>query len=179
MIVAIAGVGGVGKTTLAKILSKKLGWRLIRPNELAKKKKLYLGYDKKRKSWIVDLQKLKKEMGKIERREKNLVVESLYAHFFRADVVAVLRCKPSVLERRLKKKYDWPTKIAENREAEVMGIITQEAVEIHGAKKVFEFDTTRTPAEKTARQMVQVIRRKGGWRNYRVGRVDWLKDAAD
>jgi adenylate kinase len=166
MIVVITGVGGVGKTTVAKLLSKKLGW-----------KRLYVGYDRKRKSWIVDMQKMKREMRKIERQEKDLIVESLYAHFFDAGIVAVLRCKPKVLEKRLKKKYSWHTKIAENREAEIIGLITQEAVEIHGRKKVFEFDTTNITPNQTATQIKRVIEGKNFRKKYKAGSIDWLDEA--
>jgi len=174
VIVAITGVGGVGKTTIAKILLGKLKWKLVRPDELARKKKLYLGYDEERKSWIVDLPRLKKEIKKIRKKEENLLIESLYAHFFDADVVAVLRCRPDVLERRLRRKYSWPTKIVENKEAEMIGIITQEAVERHGTKKVFEFDTTKATPQQTAKQIMQVISGKDA--KYKAGRIDWLID---
>ena len=175
MIVAITGVGGVGKTTIAKILQKNLKWKLVRPDEVAKKKKMYLGYDKERKSWIIDLQKLKKEIKGIEKKEKNLIIESLYAHFFEADIVAVLRCEPNILEKRLRKKYSWPTKIVENKEAEIIGVITHEAVEIHGKKKVFEFDTTKATPQRTAGQIMQVIKGSGMKKKYRAGRIDWLE----
>jgi adenylate kinase len=173
MIIAVTGVGGVGKTSVTRILQKKLQWALVRPDEIAKKNNLYNGYDKERKSWIIDLPKLRKEIKKIEKKEKNLLIESLYAHFFDADAVAVLRCEPKVLEKRLRKKYSWPTKIMENKEAEMIGVITQEAIEIHGGKKVFEFDTTRATPQQTAKQIMQVI--KGSGKKYRAGRIDWLK----
>ncbi|HLC39508.1 MAG TPA: adenylate kinase family protein [archaeon] len=173
MIVTISGVGGVGKTTVTKLLVKKLKWRLVRPDDIAKKKKLYAGFDKERKSWIVNLEKLGKELRKIEKKEKNVLVESLYAHFFEADIVIVLRCRPEVLEKRLKKKYDWPTKIVENKEAEMIGVITQEAVERHGRSKVYELDTTRATPMQTVGQMMEII--KGGGKKYKAGRIDWLK----
>jgi len=176
MIVAITGVGGVGKTAVARILKRRLGWKLVRSDDIAKKKKLYLGYDKERKSWIVDLQKLKKELKKIEKKEKNLIIESLYAHLFDADIVAVLRCEPNVLEKRLRRKYSWHTKIVENKEAEMIGAISQEAVEKHGRARVFEFDTTKVKPNWTAKQIIQVI--KGEKKKYKIGRIDWLEKKA-
>jgi adenylate kinase len=176
MIVAITGAGGTGKTTVTKILQKKLRWTVVRPDDLAKKKNLYLGYDKERKSWVVDLPKLKKEVKKIAKKEENLLIESLYAHFFDVDIVIVLRCEPKVLEKRLRKKYSWQTKIEENKEAEMIGVITQEAIEIHEKKKVFEFDTTRVSPAQTAKQVMQVLKGSGSRYKlkYRVGRIDWL-----
>jgi len=178
VILAISGVGGVGKTAVAKILAKKLkksNWRLVRPDDIAKEKKMYTGFDKERKSRIVDMKRLRKELRKIGRKEKNMLVESLYAHFFDADVVIVLRCRPDVLERRLVKKYSWPTKIIENREAEMIGLITQEAIERHGGKKVFELDTTKLTPSQTAGMIMQIIETGGKNNRYRAGRIDWLR----
>jgi len=176
MIVAITGVGGVGKTTIAKILQKRLGWTLVRPDDLAKKKSLYLGYDRDRKSLIIDLPKLKREVAKIAKEKKqNILIESLYAHFFDVGMVAVLRCEPNVLEGRLRKKYSWHTKIVENEEAELIGVITHEATEKHGKAKVFEFDTTRVSPERTAKQIMQVIKNvKGMRKKHAAGSIEWM-----
>jgi adenylate kinase len=170
MIVAITGCGGTGKTVTAKILAKRIKWKLIRPDDIAKKKKLYLGYDKKRKSWIVNLTKLKKEIKKSERENKNIIIESLYSHFLPAHIIIVLRTKPDVLLKRLKKKYKWKTKITENYEAELIGLITSE---IPKNKKVYEIDTTNNSATQTAKKIERII--KGRINKYKVGKIEWLK----
>lgn len=174
MIVAISGVSGVGKTTVSRILQKKLKWELVRPDEIAKKKRLYLGYDKKRKSLVVDLNRLKKEINKIAAKEDNVIIESLYAHFFDADLVIVLRCSPEILEKRLKRKYTWHTKITENKEAEMMGLISQEAVRKFGRGRVFELDTTASKPALTAARILRLLKNQTDKSKYSVGWIDWL-----
>jgi len=172
MIIVISGVGAAGKTTTAKLLAKELKYKLIRLDKLAKKKKFFIGYDKKRKSYIVSISKLKEEVKKIAKKNPDLVLESLYAHEFPADFVFVLRCNPKVLEKRLKKKYNWPTKIVENKEAEMIGLITQEALEFN--KNVFEIDTTRKTPQQTVKAMKEIL--SGKKSKYRAGNIDWLKE---
>lgn len=171
MIVAITGVAATGKTKTARALAKRMKWKLIRLDVIAKKKKLYLGYDEKRKSWIVDLKKLKKEIRKSERKNKNIIIESLYAHFLPADIIIVLRTNPKVLQKRLAKKYTWPTKIKENYEAEMLGLITVEALE--KSKRVYEIDTTKATPIKTANIIEKLISDKT--KNYKVGKIQWLR----
>jgi len=171
MIVAISGVGGTGKTENAKALAKRMKWKLIRPDDIAKKKRLYLGYDKKRKSWIVNLSKLRKEIKKSEKENKNIIIESLYSHFLPSDLVIVLRTSPEVLLKRLKKKYNWQTKITENYEAELINLVTVEAMQ--KSKKVYEIDTTNSSANRNATKMESII--KGRGKKYLAGKIQWLK----
>ena len=50
MKIVITGTPCTGKTEVSKKLSKRLGWRLISVNDLAKELNAYLGEDKKRKT---------------------------------------------------------------------------------------------------------------------------------
>lgn len=183
MIVAISGTGGTGKTAAAKETVKILNaktkasekYKLVALNALASRKKAYKGYDKERKSKIVDVRKLKAEVSKLAKSHKNIVIEGLFAHEFEADIVIVLRCEPKALERRLKKKYSWPTKITENVEAEMMGMITEEALPLCRPGTLFEIDTTKKTAAQTARTIERIV---GGEEKARfehaAGKINWL-----
>jgi len=182
VVVAISGVGGTGKTSVAGLLAKKLKWRLVRLNDLAERTDAYIGYDERRKSKIVSVAKLKREMEKLGKtpggKNKNLVIEGLYAHEFPADFVIVLRCNPRVLERRLRKKYKWETKIVENKEAEMINLVTEEALEFHQKEKnkkekVFEIDTTKKTVPGTVKIIEKILKNRG--KSYRAGRINWLE----
>lgn len=183
MIVSISGVGGSGKTAVSEELVKRLNkkiktrkekYKLIPLNNLAKKTKAYSGYDEKRKSKIVKLGKLKTEFKKLAKKHENVIIEGHFAHFFKADITIILRCNPTVLERRLKKKYDWPTKITENIEAEMINLITDESIPIHKLGTVFEIDTSKKTKIQTAKVIEDIIEGKG--MKYSAGKIDWLKN---
>ena len=181
VVVAISGVGGTGKTETARVLVEKLNksakkaderYRLVMLNALASRVKAFKSYDSSRKSRIVNMQRLEAELKKLRKEHKNLVVEGLFAHDFKADVVVVLRCEPIELERRLRKKYTWHTKIQENVEAEMMGIITGEAMERHGKSRVFEVDTSRRRPDETADIVKEIVDKRP--KEHRAGSINWL-----
>ena len=118
------------------------------------------GWDKKRKTWIVDEIKLKKFVGKFikENPQKNIAVDSHISHilptkFFSA--VFVLRCAPAVLEKRLKSKKWSKEKIRENVEAEIIGLIEWEAKQKH--KKVFVINLRKNSVQATANAILRKI----------------------
>jgi adenylate kinase len=185
MLIAISGTPGTGKTAVAELLVKNLNknvkkaadkHRLVKLNDLVKKAGAQVGYDAKRHSTIIGITKLKAALKKLTDKHKNMVMEGHFAHLMPADVVIILRCEPHELEKRLKGKYDWPAKVTENAEAELMGIITDEALPMHKVGTIFEVDTTNRTAEQTA-EIVQRIA-EGDERARlanAVGGVDWTK----
>ena len=127
MLVAISGTPGTGKTTVADALGLALGWHVMHLNGIARSKKLWLGRDRRRGCMVVDVEALQEEVRRIQKKERNLIIESHYAHEMDADVTVILRCSPAELRKRLEKKGWSKTKIDENVEAEIMEVCRQEA----------------------------------------------------
>ncbi|MFH8080489.1 MAG: adenylate kinase family protein [Candidatus Aenigmatarchaeota archaeon] len=138
MKISITGTPGVGKTTIARMLAKKLKMKYINLNELAEKINAFDGYDDVLQAKIIDMKKLKKEVKKLK---GNYVLDSHYSHFFDVDLVIVLRCRPDILLERLKKRYkNNQSKIKENIDVEILGIISSEVLE--SKKTFFEVDVS-------------------------------------
>lgn len=154
MKIAITGVPGCGKTKIARLLTKRINYNLIDLNKLIKKKKLYEKYDKKLKTFIVDIKKMKKL-----KFDNDVVIESHLSHFLKnIDLVIVLRCNPKELKKRLRKKKWDKEKIRENFEAELIDLISIEARKYH--KNVYDVDSTKSP-EKTVKEIRKILKYKG------------------
>lgn len=61
-VIAVTGSPGTGKTAMAKKLAKRLDFYYLDVNKLVSKNKLSEGYDRKRKTKIVDIKKLSKAL---------------------------------------------------------------------------------------------------------------------
>lgn len=160
-VVALTGTPGAGKTSAAKLLNKKR-FAVIELNSEIKKRKLYGGYDRKRKTYVADFGKigkfLKKELCAEKYRGKKIIIDSHLSHLLPSrivDAVIVLRCESAALEKRLAKKGWSAEKIRENAEAEIIGLIEYEARKKRG--KVFAIDATRLTAEQIARKIARLL----------------------
>ena len=166
MIIAITGTPGTGKSATAKRLARLLNFNCVGLNKLIKQKKLYSSFDKKRKSYVVDV----KKFNKLKIKDDS-IVDSHLSHFLKSvNVIFVLRCAPSALEKRLAKKKWNKDKIQENVEAELIGIVASEARQMH--KKVYDIDTTRKNPSAVALLIAKVV--KGSVKgNGKI--IDWIK----
>ena len=81
-IICVTGSVASGKTTISKKLAKSLNFKYIDITELVKKNKIYDGYDKKNKCYIVDTKKLNKFLIKlISNSKKSLIIDSHLSHY--------------------------------------------------------------------------------------------------
>jgi len=89
------------------------------------------------------------------------------------DFVAVLRCDPGVLKRRLASRGYSSKKVLENVEAELIGVVLDEAVRRFGPSRVHEYDSTKaTPgmlARKIARDLRDGVPQPAPWIDWTVG----------
>ncbi|MFH0961681.1 MAG: adenylate kinase family protein [archaeon] len=153
-LIVITGSVGTGKTSVAEALAALLkpGHEHIDISRLVRKnrRKLSSGYDRERKSVIVDLEKTKKFLRKEGFLRKGNILESHYSHLVVAekpDFVFVLRCEPKVLDRRLIGRKYPEKKRAENILAEILDAASIETEQRFGRGATIEIDTTgKTPA---------------------------------
>jgi len=173
MKISISGTPSTGKTEVSKLLSKKLNYKLIQVSELAEKINAFIGYDKKRECKILDMDKLEEEIKKIK---DDVIIEGHTSHLFPVDIVVVLRCNPEILKKRLDKRYPSnSSKVQENLEAEILGVITSEAIMKN--KKVYEIDTSDKSVEETVDDVLMILR--GKTEKFKIGKIDWLEKYVD
>ena len=113
--------------------------------------KLSEGYDKKRKTKIIDTSKLNKALikeisriKKIQKKNKGIVIDSHLSHYLPrkyVDLCIVAKCGIKELNKRLKKRKYSEQKIKENIQAEIFNICCNEAMQ--KKHKISVIDTTR------------------------------------
>jgi adenylate kinase len=137
----ITGTPGTGKTTAVERLNTNE--RIVHLNDAIREHDLWTERDADRDTLVTDLDGVREWLG-----DWDGLVESHLAHHLDADAVVVLRCRPDVLEARLRERGESEAKAKENAESEALDVILSEAVEFHGEESVYEIDTTdRTPDE--------------------------------
>ena len=173
MIIVISGTPCTGKTSTAKILSKILKARLISISELVKSEEISGSYDKKRKTSVVDEKVIKNRINKLAYKTPTTIVEGHVAHIIDADKTIILRCNPLVLKKRMRKRKWSKAKIKENIEAEILDVITIEALGIN--KHVVEIDTSDLTPKKIALIIKKLLNNHRLQKEYLPGRIDWTE----
>ncbi len=106
-------------------------------------------------------------------------VESHFAHVFTfVDRIIVLRCRPSILKKRLLERGYSATKIQENLEVEGMDLILQEAVATREQEALrgrsvalAQVDTSTCTIEEAALQVLRLATTPS--ENLEIARIDW------
>jgi adenylate kinase len=140
--IIVSGTPGTGKTTIAKKITREIKGEYVDINEVVQKYKLSEGYDKKRKSNLIDVNKLNKVLiGMINKSKKTLVIDSHLSHYLPKQYVklgVICKCNVNELRKRLKKRGYGKEKIEENVEAEIMDVCLNEAKELGHKIKIIK-----------------------------------------
>ncbi len=132
--IIVSGSVGAGKTTFAMKLAHKIKGIYVDVNSLVDEHGLSEGYDKKRKSKIVDIDRLNKVLIEmIKKSEKKLIIDGHLSHFLPAKYVErcyIVKCDLRELNKRLEKRGYSKSKIRENLDAEIFDVCLVEAGEM-------------------------------------------------
>ena len=177
MIIAITGTPGTGKTSVAKELVRE-GYIVLDLNRIACETDFLLGRDEKRKSNIVDIDKLNLFIKKNYSKFDIVFVEGHLSHLLKCvDKLIVLRLEPSQLKKHLKKKRWNEKKIKENLESEILDIVLCESVDIHSKDNIAEFNVTNKSVDEIVSIIIDLL--KDGFKNlqrYKIGNIDWSEE---
>ncbi len=169
MVVWVSGVPGVGKTSIGKALARRLGYEFIDIPEYVRVEGLAEGYDRRRRTAIVNPLKLRHSL------ERQIIEDGQYvlaSHIvvrlskIRASCI-VLRINPLNLYRRLKRRGYDVGKIIENLEAEFVGACFVEAVKALGRGRVRQLDVTGQTVGRCVERALEIIGGASG------DMVDW------
>jgi broad-specificity NMP kinase len=146
-IVGICGTPGTGKKTIAPKVATLLGFpAAISINSFAPKA-------------AVDVDTRHLRAGLVRSKPSRVV---LFGHLLpdvlrkqEAAFVAVLRCDPSALRKRLAERGYPPAKVMANVEAELIGVLLYECVVQYGSQLVREYDTTSSSPEDVAKAIAR------------------------
>ena len=132
-VVIITGTPGTGKSRLAEILAKKLGFKRIDVNKLIESRSLCEEFDEIKKCKVVDKEKLVKALTKeMEKSKNNLVIDSHMSHYLDKRIVnlcLVAKTNLKILKERLEKRGYDEGKVRENLDVEIFDVCLTEAEE--------------------------------------------------
>lgn len=130
-IICVSGCVSCGKTKYSKKLAKEKNYDYIDLNKVIEENKLKERYDRKRKTWEVDVDKLNKVLVKlIKDSNKNLVIDGHLSHYLDpryVDKVVIMKCNLRKLKKRLERRGYSESKIRENLDAEIFDVCFEEA----------------------------------------------------
>ncbi len=166
--VGITGTPGTGKKTVAPRVASRLSYSTLDLNQVAKVGSSYRSGE----PFEVDTVALRKRIKALQ-TSKRVIYGHLLPEVFRVKelgFVAVMRCEPSVLKKRLiARGYD-EEKLVANLEAELIGVLLDACLRSFGQSVVHEYDSTKTTPNELANAIVSDYTRRTRQRR---SWIDW------
>lgn len=174
-VIAVCGTPGTGKSTFSKGLVVDAGYELVDLNEVIEEEGIFERDPDGTRA--VDPEDLREVFDRrFSDSGKDLVVDGLLSYLLSPEqvtYVVVLRTHPSVLQERLSERGYSEKKLKDNVNSEALSVVLGEAVQIHGAEKVFEIDTSEVPPKRSVEMFKEALE---GERDLSPGSLDWLED---
>ncbi|MCE4615385.1 MAG: adenylate kinase family protein [Desulfurococcales archaeon] len=181
MIIIITGTPGTGKTSISTLVSGELECIHIDVSQLVNQMKLGKNDPTGRQTLVLSSpQKVIQHIEEVHKKSKCIIIDTHYPSIFSSlarDVIAVfvLRTHPKTIIKRLARRGWIKNKVIENAEAELIGVIDNEAREQFDC--VFSIDTTSKTVSETALLIKKLIDKIGQEPCLGQGRfIDWLDD---
>ncbi len=170
----ITGTPGTGKTTVSRILSIKLHAHHIELSKYSRENGYILEEDEERDTSIVDMNALGNALLDEIADKETVIIDGHYGQDLLdpeiVERVIILRKQPWDLKPVLEQRGYSSDKIRENLEAEIMGVIIHQSIELIPEEKLVEVDTSGKTLDETAEEIIALIHDYG--REFKP--IDWV-----
>ena len=166
--IAVTGVPGCGKTSFCSF--KKL--EKISVLDLAKLNDAVISEYSNDNPVEIDLEKLTESLLEQWKESplEHLFIDGHLSHNLPVDSVILFRCRPDVLEKRLRNRNWSEEKIKQNVECELMSVIISE---LDKEISTIEIDTTNKTISETWKEANEWL---NGTRKTRMLHLDWIAE---
>ena len=161
MHIMITGSPGVGKTSVARALGKKLGCAVLNEKQFALEQKIGK-FDPDENELVIPLQPFAKALDRLFSGEKSVVIEGhlLCELRTKADFAVLIRVDPVVLEARLRARNYSEEKVQDNVFCEGDDYCKKHLLGNYPGKKIVEVQGGKSIKE-TLDRIIQGLKQKG------------------
>lgn len=157
----IAGVPGVGKTTIGSLAARLMRTRFIDLPDFVRSERLYTAYDRSSRSYVVDVRALSAALGSFIREEAKPPILATHIAFkprgCRVIRVVVLRKNPIALLATLRSRGYPLRKVAANVTAELLDEQYVEFARKFGRPRVAQLDVTHLGRYEAAKRAERIL----------------------
>ncbi len=166
--IAVTGVPGSGKTSFCS----QFNYQTISVLELAIQNNAVVQETLNSEVIEIDIEQLNKKLSKLWQNPPNdiLLVDGHLSHNLPVDCIVLLRCRPDVLEHRLKERNWSEEKVSENVEFEFLSAIINE---LNENILTLELDNTKNTFLELKEHFLNWFNSE---KNTHMLNIDWIKE---
>lgn len=158
--ILITGTPGCGKTQHASRLKELLNFKFFNVSEIVKERGYFTEFDESFQSYVIDEDKVLDDLEE-PIAQGGVVIDHHTCDFFPErffQLVVVLRTSNEILYDRLVARQYSQIKLQENMEAEIMGVVSEQAEECYADEVVVELTSnTAEDLEQNCQRILEWI----------------------